>query len=143
METDFIDTIQMILIRFIVFSLTIKNVFSLTSRQFDSLSDLNCLSSSYTRLLHLFIGGDKCRKAAATTVARGQFQKHAYAQIIHKQFPKQENDNKVISRKKVVRLVELLYFGRFVLYAVRSSLMKLTPAPLKIKKPKLASFLKC
>ena len=41
--------------------------------------------------------------------------------------PKMQKYSQVISRKKVDQLLELLYFGGFVLYTVHSSLMKLTP----------------
>ena len=57
---------------------------------------------------------------------RGQFHQHAYEQLLHLQIPKSQKDSQVISRKKVDQLVVLLYFSRFALYAVRSSLMKLT-----------------
>ena len=38
-----------------------------------------------------------------------------------------KKDRQVIGRKKVDRLVVLLYFSRYVLYAMHSSLMKFTP----------------
>ena len=38
-----------------------------------------------------------------------------------------KKESQVVSRKKVDQLVELLYFGGFALYAVHSSLIKLTP----------------
>ena len=57
----------------------------------------------------------------------GQFHQHAYAQLLHMQIPKVQKDSQVIGRKTVDRLVKLLYFNRFVLYAVHSTLVKLIP----------------
>ena len=56
----------------------------------------------------------------------GQFHQHAYVQLLRLQISKVQKDRQVISRKKVNQLVVLLYFSQFALYAVHSSLMKLT-----------------
>ena len=58
---------------------------------------------------------------------KGQFNQRAYKQLLHQQIPKVPKDSQVISIKIVDQLVELQYFGRFALYVVLSSLMKLTP----------------
>ena len=57
-----------------------------------------------------------------------QFHQRTYVKLLCAQIPKAQKDSQVISRKKVDRLVKLLYFGRFALYAVHLSLIKLTPA---------------
>ena len=72
----------------------------------------------------------------------GQFHQRAYAQLLlHQQIPKAQKDSQVIITIKVDQLVELLYFDRFVLYTVCSSLIKLTPGSPKI--PFFLSFVRC
>ena len=56
-----------------------------------------------------------------------QFHQQAYEQLLRTQILKAQKDSEVISTKKVDQLIVLLYLSRFALYAVRSSLMKLTP----------------
>ena len=62
---------------------------------------------------------------------RGQFHQYAYAQLLLAKITKGQKDSQVMSSQKVDQLVVLQYFSRFVLYAVRSSLMKLTPGDTK------------
>ena len=58
-------------------------------------------------------GGEQLYYTVSHT--KGQFHQCPYAQILHQQIPKVQKDSQVISRKKFDQLVELLYFGRFVL----------------------------
>ena len=72
-------------------------------------------------------------------IGQGQFHQCANAQLLRSQIPKVQKNSPVIRRKKVDQLVELLYFGGFALYAVRSRLMKLT---LNVKKLRPLNFKK-
>jgi len=72
--------------------------------------------------------------------SRGQFHQPAYVQLLLSQIPKAKKDSQVISRKKVDQLVALLYISKFTLYAVHSSLMKLTPGVLPISELDVDQF---
>ena len=65
--------------------------------------------------------------------SRVQFHQHAEAQLLHAQIPTTKKRQPSHHKKKIDRLVVLLYFSRFALYAVRSSLMKLTPGGNRLK----------
>ena len=58
---------------------------------------------------------------------RGQFHHYAYSLVLRVQIPKSQKDSQVISRKKLTDLLYCCTSPDFGLYAVCSSLVKLTP----------------